>query len=264
MHLPRSAAATERLVVVPSTGSTNADLVARAGAEPHFSVLVTADQRAGRGRMGRGWIAPPGRALAVSVLLRPDYPLERSGWVPLVAGLAMVRAIAALLPERPVGLKWPNDPQVGGRKVAGVLAELVPGVGVVVGVGVNLALGPEELPTPTATSLAVEGPPVVAGVPLAGDALADAVLLGYLTGLRALDDRLAAAAGDAERSGIRALVAEACTTIGRRVRVELPGGGVRRGRALGLDAAGRLEVATEPDGAPLVVAAGDVTHLRYE
>ncbi|MDM4762735.1 biotin--[acetyl-CoA-carboxylase] ligase [Galbitalea sp. SE-J8] len=258
MHLPLSAATTPRLVVLPHTGSTNDDLRALA-AEPDavpFTAVVTGDQRAGRGRRGRDWSAPAGRSLAISVLLAPATPA--SGWIPLVAGLAVVEAVRAVLPaDAVVALKWPNDPQVSGRKVSGVLAELLPDGRVVVGAGINLALGAEELPTPVSTSLLLEG------ATLAGDALADAVLSGYLRALRALAARLDAARGDAGAAGIRALLLEECATVGRAVRVELPDGSALHGTATGIDADGRLLVA--PDGAPeRAVAAGDVTHLRYE
>lgn len=256
MDLPLSRAATPRLVVVPSTGSTNDDLRDRATQEPDFSVLVTDDQRAGRGRSGREWVAPAGRTLAISVLLTPSFGVERFGWIPLIAGVAMVRAVRVALPGRPVGLKWPNDPQVDGRKIGGILAELVP-AGVVVGAGLNVAFTADELPTPTATSLLVEG---------AGprDALADLALSSYLRALRELYDRLTAAGGDAEASGIRSLVVAECRTIGRDVRVELPDGSAVHGVATGIDRDGRLEVQPSDGSATLAVAAGDVTHLRYE
>jgi BirA family biotin operon repressor/biotin-[acetyl-CoA-carboxylase] ligase len=268
MHLPLSAARAARLLVLDATGSTNDDLVAAAsaGLEPHFSAIVTGSQTAGRGRLGRVWVAEPGAGLAVSVLLRPVLPsgaplgMEHFGWLPLIAGLAMTRAVRSLIddPAR-VGLKWPNDVQVDGLKVAGLLAELVPaGDAVVMGAGVNLSLTAEQLPTPVSTSLAL------AGVTLHGDELADATLCAYLTFLRELTDRFAAAGGDAALAGISGELAAACTTIGARVKVELPGGEPFTGRATGIDDAGRLLVRPSADETIRAVAAGDVTHLRYE
>jgi BirA family biotin operon repressor/biotin-[acetyl-CoA-carboxylase] ligase len=123
MHLPHSAELAASIIVVAETTSTNDELVTRAagGAVPEFSVVLTTSQTAGRGRLGRSWIAPPGKTLAVSLLLRPLHPLgtplgmEHFAWLPLLAGVAMTRSIAGLLPEHRVTLKWPNDVQVDGK-----------------------------------------------------------------------------------------------------------------------------------------------------
>jgi len=130
--------------LVAETGSTNADLLARAIAgEPEGSVLVTDHQRTGRGRQQRVWHDEPGSSLLVSILLRP--PAEVAPLLPLVAGLAATDAVAALADtEHQVGLKWPNDvlvPSLGERKLAGILAEAATsaaGLAVVVGMGMNL------------------------------------------------------------------------------------------------------------------------------
>jgi BirA family biotin operon repressor/biotin-[acetyl-CoA-carboxylase] ligase len=154
-------------------------------------------------------------------------------------------------------LKWPNDVLIGGRKVCGILAELLPdAAGVVIGSGVNLTLGDQDLPVPTATSLRLEGV----------EATADAVLTGYVAEVAALLAAFEAANGDADRSGLRAAVTESCDTIGRAVRVELPSRGHLVGAAIGLDPDGRLLVQDEnpePGRDAIAVAAGDVTHLRY-
>jgi BirA family biotin operon repressor/biotin-[acetyl-CoA-carboxylase] ligase len=260
-ELERARTVASRLVVVERTGSTNRDLVELASADPsgwpHLSVLLTDEQTAGKGRLDRSWQAAPGTSLAVSVLLRPDQlpgtlPVGAFGWLPLLAGVAMKRAVAGQgIAE--AELKWPNDVLIAGRKVCGILAELLPDAsGVVVGSGVNLTMTAEQLPVPTATSLALAG---VA----APDA--DALLADYLTSLSTLVYELANAGGDADAAGIRALVEKECATIGRDVRIELPDGTVRETRATGLDEDGRLVVIT--DGGTASVAAGDVTHLRY-
>jgi len=263
MELPRSETVATRLTILDEIGSTNDELVARAarGDEPHFSVLVTGSQTAGRGRLGRVWVAPPGRTLAISVLLRPvgaggeALGFAALGWLPLLAGVAMAEAVASVVPKERVGLKWPNDVQVDGLKISGLLAELLPSGGaVVLGAGLNLSMTREELPTETSTSL------VLSGATLRGEALADAVLSAYLENLRAMSDELAASGA----SGIRRMVIDWCTTIGQEVRVELPGGTAMFGRATGIDADGRLEIARRADGGLTAVAAGDVTHLRYE
>jgi BirA family biotin operon repressor/biotin-[acetyl-CoA-carboxylase] ligase len=152
-----------------------------------------------------------------------------------------------MLPAASVRFKWPNDVLVGGRKVCGVLAELLPARdAVVIGAGLNLAMRAEQLPVPTATSVAVEG----------GDPDPDTALAGYLGHLRRLIDGYLADGGDAEASGLAARARELCVTLGREVRVELPDGRILEGVATGLDAAGRLVVDGES------VAAGDVTHAR--
>ena len=156
MQLPLSTAVAARLDVVEATGSTNADLRAHASdvwGWPDLSVLVTDDQTAGRGRLDRTWIAPAGTSLAISVLLRtlPDSP-DAVGWIPLIAGVAMADAVAAQLPGRDVGVKWPNDVLVEGRKISGILAEMVDGT-VIVGSGVNTRMTELDLPVPTAKGI---------------------------------------------------------------------------------------------------------------
>ena len=158
--------ASPRLEWRQATGSTNADLVALAASEPlpHFTVLATANQTAGRGRLDRSWVTPPGKALAISVLLKPELlpsqSLENLSWVPLLAGLAVAEALDTSLPtgdeSNPTSVKWPNDVLIDGLKVCGVLSELLPNSqGLVVGAGINVLQTREELPVPTATSLAL-------------------------------------------------------------------------------------------------------------
>ncbi|TBN55931.1 biotin--[acetyl-CoA-carboxylase] ligase [Glaciihabitans arcticus] len=267
MELPRSLASATALEILPVAGSTNDELVGRAADLPEFSVVVTDNQTAGRGRLGREWIAPPGAALAVSVLLRPVLPhgeplaLEHYGWLPLISGLAMARAVASLLPqgEERVGLKWPNDVQVNGAKVCGILAELLPTAdAVVIGAGLNVSMTREQLPIPTATSLALSG------ATLSGDELVDAALSRYLDELRSLYTGFVRLGADAEGSGLLELLTERCTTLGKEVLVHLPGGDELRGTATSIDRAGRLVVRGSRDGHSSAVAAGDVTHVRYE
>jgi BirA family transcriptional regulator, biotin operon repressor / biotin---[acetyl-CoA-carboxylase] ligase len=243
--------------VTEVTGSTNADLLARADAgEPEGAVLVAEEQNAGRGRLGRTWAAPPRAALTFSVLLRPaTVPRARLGWLPLLAGVAVaaaVRTVAAVDTQ----LKWPNDVLAGPGKLAGILAE-ASGDAVVIGIGVNVSTGPAELPPPgpgalPATSLAIEGATTVDRA---------ALLAGILAGLERRYRAWSAASGDPERSGLRAEYTSSCGTLGRRVRVELPGGRVLDGQAARVDADGRLLVSV-PSGADLPVAAGDIVHLR--
>jgi BirA family biotin operon repressor/biotin-[acetyl-CoA-carboxylase] ligase len=120
------------------TTSTNdrARELAAAGA-PHGALVTAGAQSAGRGRQGRTWSAPPGRALLCSLVLRRHDAL-----LPLRAGLAV-----ADLAGEAARVKWPNDVLLGGRKLAGVLVEARPQDGwAVLGIGVNVAVAPEELP----------------------------------------------------------------------------------------------------------------------
>ena len=258
---PRLSAVAARVEAVPRTGSTNADLVAAAsaapGALPHLSVLLTHDQTGGRGRLDRSWVAGPGQALAVSVLVRiAGVPVADRGWIPLVAGAAMTHAVAAQLPQHRVRMKWPNDVLVDGRKVCGILAEALTSDrdGVVVGSGVNTRMTRVDLPVPTATSFAALGIEVDE----------DALLADYLTALDEQLRALAATGGDAGAAGVRAEVEALCVTLGQEVAVSLPSaeatGAVLRGRAQRIDADGRLVVAA--GGAETAVSAGDVVHVR--
>jgi BirA family biotin operon repressor/biotin-[acetyl-CoA-carboxylase] ligase len=254
--------------VVQEAGSTNVDLAALArGGTPPGLVLVAEAQTAGRGRLDRRWHAPPRSGLTFSVLLPPEDSPTRLGWLPLLTGVAVVRALRGLAefegaesetgkaPE--AALKWPNDVLVGDRKLAGILAERVAN-GVVVGVGLNVGLRADELPVPTATSLALEG----------FRADRDPVLRAVL---RELANRHAELRAGGERV-VREAYKAVCATLGRRVRVELPGGAVLTGEARDVDEAGRLVVRGE-DGEEGVragageptnyrLSAGDVVHVR--
>jgi BirA family transcriptional regulator, biotin operon repressor / biotin---[acetyl-CoA-carboxylase] ligase len=233
---------------VAVTGSTNADLAALATAgEPAGLVLVADEQTAGRGRLGRTWSAPPGSALTFSVLVRPSVPPARLGWLPLVSGLALVDAVRSTT-GLAVELKWPNDVLVGAGKLGGILTERVGGTdAAVVGIGLNVAMSAEQLPVPTATSLAVE---------LAGSTPPDRsdLLAAVLAALDGWLDRWES--GEDLRGRFRA----ACATLGRPVRVDLPAGGTLTGTARDVDDAGRLVVDT--DGGETAVAAGDVVYVR--
>jgi BirA family transcriptional regulator, biotin operon repressor / biotin---[acetyl-CoA-carboxylase] ligase len=254
MSFERSRADGLPLTVLAQTGSTNADLLAAATGTPNGGAIVTLSQSAGRGRLDRRWVAPPDRSLAASLLVRADLTDADRGWLPLVAGAAMRDAVASVLLEgAAVTVKWPNDVLVGGRKICGILCQVAADGSVVVGAGVNLTFAAEELPTPTSTSLTLEG--------AIGDAadLADRVLSAFRSDL--LEAVRALVAGAAAAETVRSRVRAACDTIGRRVRVELPDGDVVEADATGLDDEGRLLVTgTERLSA---VSVGDVTHLRY-
>jgi BirA family transcriptional regulator, biotin operon repressor / biotin---[acetyl-CoA-carboxylase] ligase len=238
------------LRVLDSSPSTNADVSAavREGA-PEGLVIVAEAQTAGRGRRDRSWTTPPRAGLTFSVLLRPSFPAAGWGWLPLLAGLAVATSLRALS-EVDVGLKWPNDVLVGERKLGGILTEVV-GTAVVVGIGLNVSLRAAELPVPTATSLAIEGSAVLDR---------DPVLRAVLREIERRYVDLTRVAGDADASGLAADYRAACATLGRSVRVELPGPRVLEGTAVDIDADGRLVL--DSDGSRETVAAGDVVHVR--
>lgn len=245
------------------TGSTNADLLARALAgAPEGVVLVAEEQSAGRGRMGRTWVSPPRAALTFSLLVRPAaVPPTRRGWLPLLAGVAVASAVTAVTGVA-TQLKWPNDvlagadAGAGAAKLGGILAEAA-GDAIVVGVGLNVSTEPGELPPPgpgglAATSLRIAGAAAQEREPLLTAILA-AFERWYLLWRRA--------GGDPGRCGLRAEYTRLSGTIGRRVRAELPGGQVLSGLAVGVEQDGRLLVRVSPH-TELPVAAGDVVHLR--
>lgn len=124
---------------------------------PEGAVAVADEQTAGRGRLGRDWVAPPGSSVLASIALRPDVPTAKLAELSLVAGRACARALAEVAGVT-AEVKWPNDVLVGGRKVAGILAEAREGR-VVLGIGVNVFQTADQLPGRAqypATSLLIE------------------------------------------------------------------------------------------------------------
>ncbi|MGH8828605.1 MAG: biotin--[acetyl-CoA-carboxylase] ligase [Jiangellaceae bacterium] len=238
---------------VDETGSTNADLAAAARAGAAEGLVIVADhQAAGRGRLGRVWETPPGQALTVSFLLRPvDVPVGRWPWLPLLTGIAALDSLESV-GVTGAGLKWPNDVLVGERKLAGILAERVETpplpAAVVIGVGLNVAQDAGMLPD-SAVSLATLG--VAASRDEVLDALAAALAARYAAWV--------ASAGD-PGAGVGASYRLRCLTLGRTVRVELPGGDRVDGTAADVDESGCLVIDT--GRARIAVSAGDVVHVR--
>ena len=241
-----------QLDVVAQTGSTNVDLRRAAlSGSPEGVALVAEEQVEGRGRLGRTWTAPPRSSLMVSVLLRPESPAASQwGWLPLLAAVAIDDALRRFSVVD-TGVKWPNDILIGERKLAGVLSERVDtpsGASVIVGMGINVSLRASDLPTPTATSLA-----------LAGEMTDREPLLRAL--LRAFEARYRQWCDGAVRE-LRTTYLERSVSVGRRVHVALPGGRKISGTAIDVDITGGLVV---DDGTQQhLVAAADVTHARLE
>ncbi len=271
-----------RVDVVASAGSTNTDLAASAADDslhyPDLSVLIADAQPAGKGRLGRSWDVPAGSAMISSVFLRPaeqaltaegstaDFANTGYGWLSVLAGVALCDSLRTLT-GLPAELKWPNDVVVKGRKLAGILAQVVPaavagpraqlGLGVVVGVGVNVSLSEEQLPTERATSLLVEGAEILDR---------NVLLPAYLNKFAELYKEFVAVGGDAARAlrvgpSVLELMEAFMGTLGQQVRVELPGGKMLLGTATALQSDGSLVVRDE-GGTVHAVSSGDVIHLR--
>jgi BirA family biotin operon repressor/biotin-[acetyl-CoA-carboxylase] ligase len=239
-----------QLDVVAQTGSTNADLLARAasGADIDGAVLIAEHQTAGRGRHGRTWSASPGAQITMSVGVRvDDIPTAGWGWLSLATGLAVVDAVATATTVE-AGLKWPNDVLANGGKLAGILAEVARPV-VVIGLGLNVTQSPGDVDLPGATSLLDLGVPAPDRNRLVGALLRE-------LGRRIIAWRAARGADWALAADYR----ERSLTIGTRVRAHLPGGKEIVGTASGVDDQGRLCLETQTG--TVVVSAGDVVHLR--
>ncbi len=274
--------------------STNRYLLSEARRGAGEGLVVVADhQSAGRGRLGRRWEAPPAANLLVSVLLRPRLPIQARHLASAVVALAAADACAALAAVT-VDIKWPNDLLVGGRKLAGVLAEAdvaaEPAVGakadagaeadvgadglspIVVGIGINVAWppaspgeGPIQFGTGPGSGQAerAAGEPEIAEsatslVRESGRVVDRARLLRRL--LIGLEPRVAALASPEGRKGQAADLRNRCTTIGARVRVETAAH-TFTGTAVDVTAEGHLVVDVDDQG-PRTVVVGDVIHLR--
>jgi BirA family biotin operon repressor/biotin-[acetyl-CoA-carboxylase] ligase len=241
--------------VVPSTGSTNADLrAAAAKGAPDRTVLIAEEQTAGVGRRARRWSSPKGSGIYLSVLLRPrEVPFAGFGSLSVVAGLA-VREVASGLGVDAV-LKWPNDVLAGPArgKCAGILSEAVVDgqASVVLGIGLNVLPLGDDVPAGAGglvpTSLAEQGADTTDRTEIA---------VRLLTALAGRERRWRDAGGDLTRAGLLPEYREHCATIGQDVKVLLPNGEALTGRATDVDATGQLLVGGR------TISAGDVVHVR--
>jgi BirA family transcriptional regulator, biotin operon repressor / biotin---[acetyl-CoA-carboxylase] ligase len=238
-----------RVDVVATTGSTNADLAAaaREGA-PGGRVLVAGGQTAGRGRLARTWVSPAGASVSMSLLLEPAQPVDRWGWLSLLAGLAVSSALEELAPDgASVALKWPNDVLLDRGKVCGILSERIEGPAgarAVVGIGINLTLSRDQLPVPTATSLALAG----------FDVTPTEVVAGVLRWFEHFFRRW-------EADGtLRDEYVARCASIGTPLTISVRGDAPTRGVGHGVDDDGHLQVRT--DRGIETFAVGDVVHAR--
>ncbi|MCV6979107.1 biotin--[acetyl-CoA-carboxylase] ligase [Mycolicibacterium pulveris] len=240
-----------RIDVVAETGSTNADLIARAdgGEAIDGAVLIAEHQTAGRGRQGRSWSAVPYAQITMSVGVdAASVPSQAWGWLPLATGVAIVDAVADT--GVPAGLKWPNDVLADGGKLAGILAEVAPARhAVVVGIGLNVSLRGAEIGVPGVTSLVELGVPAPDRQELTRRVLHE---LG-----RRIDSWRRSGGVD---PGLIADYRARSLTLGMTVRAMLPGGAEIVGLAADIDEQGRLVI--DADGSPTRVSAGDIVHLR--
>ena len=239
----------QKVIYRSQIGSTNdeARRLAMEGA-PEGTLVITEFQSAGRGRMDRDWIAPPGSSLLISILFRPAIAAHQVQRLTMSCGLAVVSAIEEQTGLR-ADLKWPNDLVISGAKAGGILTEIgLEGTGVdyaVVGIGLNVNLDPNHLPDKLAmpaTSLSHELGTKVDRLPL------------LRTLLQTVEERyLALHEG---RSPHREWAAR-LVTLGKPVTVTATGS-VLEGTAEGVDADGALLVRLA-DGRLERVLAGDVT-----
>jgi BirA family biotin operon repressor/biotin-[acetyl-CoA-carboxylase] ligase len=241
--LANSAIAVE---VVAETGSTNADLLARA---PHLNaplLLIAENQTAGRGRAGRSWLSAPGSSLTFSLAWRFERAPQHLAGLPLAVGVALAETLGRLGVR--VQLKWPNDVLKDGDKLAGILIEAQGAPGgatwAVIGVGLNLAM-PEQLEQQIGRA--------AAAVPWLAQMERNALMAALLDGLAAVLDEFAATgfAPFAARWNLLHAWQGALVTIVDRGTV------LQEGVAAGVDDGGRLLL----DGAlgRSAVVAGDVS-----
>lgn len=233
----------------------------------HGLVVIASEQTAGRGRMGRRWQAPAGSALLCSVLFRTALPAERFHLLPSVMALAALDAVDAVVGYG-AAIKWPNDLLAGNRKLAGILAEVVPaprtpgspapvqsGTAVVAGLGLNVAWPPGWPPAGADRELELLARQATTLSALAGRTIdLEEVTAAFLAALRRRHAELGAAPEETLRAYRRR-----CTTIGRSVRVMLADGEVR-GDVVDVMEDGRLLLVA--DGKLRAFEAGDVVHVR--
>ncbi len=232
--------------VVAQTGSTNADLLARAPGLAGPLLLAAEHQTAGRGRAGRSWLSEPGNSLTFSLAWPVDGGLARLSGLPLAIGTALAETLARL--GQPVALKWPNDVLKDGDKLAGILVETTAApdgaTWAVIGIGLNLVM-PDELE-------ARIGRPVAA-MPWLARMDRDALVAALLDGL-------AGALREFARTGFGAFSARwnrLHAYQGRPVVILDRGEVLHEGLAAGVDDAGRLLLDT--DAGRVAIVAGDVS-----
>ena len=207
----------------------------------NWDLLATEFQSSGRGRLDRTFEAAPQSALTFSIYIEPKAEKAEWSFLTLLAGLSVHEALQALDSQLELGLKWPNDSFIGGKKCGGMIAQATK-KGVVIGIGINVGMTSEELPVKDATSLALEG----------------CAILDRNTILASIINHFEINCEMWEHDqSFLAQYRAASVTLGREVEVTLPGGGVLQSRAVDISHAGGLLL---DNGREITV--GDVVHLR--
>ncbi len=214
---------------------------------PTGTLVLAEEQTAGRGRQGRRWHAPPGTAILISVVLRPDPP-ESAGRVTMMGAVAAAHTLRRWFDNDEVRLKWPNDVLLRGRKVAGVLAEASYSggtlEGVALGIGINVDVDFSDMPdlAESATSVNAEAKTPVKRLDLLIE------LVRNLTKWQAM----------LSTDSLFRAWREMLETPGKHVLAEAPGGEIIEGTAIDVDADGALLV-RKSDGEITRLLAGEVT-----
>jgi BirA family biotin operon repressor/biotin-[acetyl-CoA-carboxylase] ligase len=246
---PLDLARLRRIETITSTNDA-ARAWARQGA-PDGACVVADTQTAGRGRRGRNWHSPPGCNLYLSRVTR--VRAEGAGLVPLLGAVATRESLALFLAgSTPVVIKWPNDLLAGGRKLAGVLAEVGdearagPRAVVILGIGINVNAGPEQLPA--APRLPAGSLRTLAGRPIDREALLADLLIRLDRWRRLLEEEPGRLVGEMRQH---------CASLGQLVRVSPPGAPPFEAIAREIGPTGALLV-ERSDGQKLEILAGDV------
>ncbi|MEE8726354.1 MAG: biotin--[acetyl-CoA-carboxylase] ligase [Bifidobacterium thermacidophilum] len=276
-RMPRTEQEADRLIALAEVDSTNTlvgEMLAdgRIGGDPaddgKITVIAADYQTGGHGRLGRAWVNRPGESFTVSfvTVMPADVVADDTvnGWLPTLAGLASRDAIRSAVfasGARPrqqdctLSIKWPNDIFCHGLKLGGILVQLVPldehRTGVIIGIGINLALRAESLPTPQSTSLQLHVDPLPDV-----QVLRDLIAAGITAGLR---DRIARFVRDRKAYAAQLLeeTRQVSWTLGRRVEARLVGGETIVGRAVRINPDASLAI-VDDEGVEHTVTTGDV------
>ena len=228
--------------MVDLTTSTQSDLaeLVNASVAKSGEVIAAEFQSAGRGRLDRSFEAPPESALLFSFFLKPKRAHSDWSFISFLAAIAMHEVISKDIADN-VSLKWPNDILIGKNKVAGLLAQQI-GDGLIVGIGLNVAMNGDELPVPTATSLALSG---------SNNLDRNTLLSDFLNRFESIFTEWESGSDFLEK------YRQISSTIGRQVRVEVLGRDPIEAEAVAISTQGALIL-----GDGFEVNVGDVVHLR--
>ena len=229
-----------RVSVVELTTSTQSDLLelVRAGDARGGDVIAAEFQSHGRGRLSRGFDAPPNTALLFSLFIEPTRARIDWGWIPLIAGVC----VAQVLENLDAQVKWPNDILIGEKKICGIIAEATEN-GVVIGIGINVGMQKTQVPVQNATSLLIEG---------AYERSRNQLLSEFLNHFE-----ISFRNWDYGSNAIYDIYLGMSATIGKKVRIEYPNGRFEIGLAVSISRAGELVLENGT-----FVQAGDIIHLR--